>query len=157
MTHKDLAAAFDSDDKPLEAIWAYELAIQEGASLESLLDLAVLYFMLNDPGYFIAHKIDERVVDAAYLRAQEVLGIAEASFGQVPEITFWRLHMKDRVLGETMPNEVYERLASQGASPTFVALFAASQGAQYGPEARKVMHDARAGETARKRYLLSFS
>jgi len=93
----------------------------------------------------------------SYPRAREVLDLAELRFGKVAEIDFWRLHFKDRVLGETMPNEIYERLASHGSSSAYVALFAASQRLEYGREARRVMNEAKVGDTARKRYLLSFA
>ncbi|MDB4912415.1 MAG: hypothetical protein JWM95_59 [Gemmatimonadetes bacterium] len=158
MNYLELARAFDREELPTSAAWAYELAIQqEGVAVETLLDLAVLYFVMNDPGYFTAHQIDKRMVDEAYPRALAVLDIAEFRFGRLPEIMFWRLHMKERVLGEILPNEVYERLASQGVAPAIVALYVATRRSEHSMEASRVFDAQKSVKTARSRYLLSFA
>lgn len=158
MNYRALALEFDGAGRVVEAAWAYELAIQDpAADREALLNLAVLYLVCNDTGFFAAHQLHPSFVDAAYPRALEVLAVLEARFGRSAEVEYWRLHMRERVLGEAIPAEVYERLAAQGVTAAHVSLYAASNRAEHRDGAEQVFIAARERATARQRYLLSFA
>ncbi len=58
MNFKELAISFDAQARPLEAAWAYEIAINAlNAELELFLNLAVLYFECIDVGYAAHHHL----------------------------------------------------------------------------------------------------
>lgn len=65
--------------------------------------------------------------------------------------------MKERVLGQTLPNEVYERLANQGVVAASVMLYVTSQRAEHVTQARSAFKSTSSGNTARSRYILSFA
>lgn len=157
MTYETLALSLDRDGLLMEASWAYEVTLRSGeATLESSLNLVAIYLTFSDPGYFLTKAIDRRIADASYGRAMDVLEIAATLFGRQPELEFWRVHIRERVLGESLPNEVYERLAQSGATSAFVALFVATERREFGREAGEVFRLSQSADTARKRYLLSF-
>ena len=158
MSYQQLAAGLDADAKLIDAAWAYELAVQgTEASLEEYLDLAAVYFTLTDPGYFLAHDIDRRVIDVAYVRAQEVLILAAKRFGTSSETSAWQFLLRERVLGESFPREIMERLAHAGSSTATLALYIASERTLFAHEAKAVIDEARSQTTARKRYIFSFA
>jgi hypothetical protein len=158
MSYREIACAFERESKIIEAAWAYELAIQgPDVDREMLLDLAVLYFVCNDTGFSSAYHLHPDFVDAAYPRALEVLALADTRFGKSPETEYWRVHMRERVLGDSIPAEVYERLAEQGAQEAFVSLYAATNRSAYRSQAERAFHAAKRGATARQRYVLSFA
>jgi len=158
MTYQDVAASLDADGVLVDAAWAYELAVQRPeASQEEFLNLAAVYFTLTDPGYFLAHGIDRRVIDIAYGRAQEILFLADKRFGTSSETSAWQFLLRERVLGEHIPNEIMERLAQAGSPTARLALYVSSERTSFVYEARAVIDAARSQSTARKRYLFSFA
>lgn len=157
MSFVTAAQEFERERKVVEAAWAYEVAIQlEQLDHESMIDLAVLYFVSNDTGFFSAYNLDSKFVDAAYQRALDVLSAADLRFGSSSESEFWRIHMRERVLGDIIPLEMYERLAVAGAESAYIALYAATNHEQFRNEAHRIFEACEAAATAKQRYLLSF-
>ena len=157
MSAREEAAKWDAMDQPLEAAKAYESAITEsGTTVETFLDLAVLYFKCTDPGYFSQHHLPDDFVDLAWRRANAVLGHAEILFGWHPEIAFWRRYFSFVRLGDEPFDDECERLAGSGKSlvPYFY-LFTTKRGEQYREKAQELLDAVKSGRTARERYIRS--
>jgi hypothetical protein len=110
------ALRFDAENKPLPAIDAYEDAITEGtASLESYLNLAVLYLKCADFGYAAGHRIPDALLDGGFGKALDTLRRARERFGPRPEVRFWELYIPYIYLGD-QPNfyEEAEELVQSG-------------------------------------------
>ncbi len=157
MNYGALARKFDAQDCPIEATWAYELAIREPiADLDLYFDLVGVYFACQDGGYVAAHRLNSEFIGSAYYRLFEILDEAEARFGTHTEIEFWRLYVREIVLGADLPDEVYEALARQGDSlmPHY-RLYINSSGTRYQEEVKALLSQVRDGSTERKRYIRS--
>lgn len=155
MKAKERAAALDEQDRPLDAIQAYETAIREpDADIETYLNLAVLYFVCRDFGYLTYHRLPNEFVDTAWRRANELLDEAEVRFGRHAEIDFWNKYFRFVVLGEEPFYEECLKLAREGSSliPYF-HLFTSPEGEQYRDEVRRLFESVRDGSTAKKRYI----
>lgn len=158
MNYLSLAIELDRDGKLVEAAWAYELAIQGGPlPLDASLDLVGIYLTCADAGYAASEELPMHFVDAAYSRAHEVLASCSERYANHPEVAAWRLFLRERVLGERWPLEVFERLAMEGSELALVALFVASDRQRFSTEVRSILTAASAADSARKRYLLSYS
>lgn len=157
MTFKELALSFDVQVNPLEAAWAYEIAIKEkDADLELFLNLAVLYFECVDFGYAAYHHLSENFAAAAGDRAFDILSEAEERFGKHSEIDFWRLYFSLIYLGDKPSNDAWKELASKGDSLVpYLYLFASSGKVKYQEEAYKLLESVKDGATERKRYIKS--
>lgn len=155
--YRDLALHFDAADLPIEAAWAYELALRdESFTLEEHLNLAVLYFTCLDFGYAAAHHIAMPFVNAVHDRCREVLDIAESRFGTRGEILFWRRYFDVAELGEVAPPEAWLKLAELGDTDLpFVYLAVFVDKATYGERAAQAVERLRDRNTARARLLRS--
>ncbi len=75
MTYREWATHFDREERPMEAAWAYELAITAPeADLELYLDLVGLYLSCEDSGFASAHGLSVHVTHAMTPRVFELLG-----------------------------------------------------------------------------------
>lgn len=157
MTMQELSQLWDSQDRPLEAVWAYELLLQESeASLETFLNLAVLYFVCTDFGYSAHHHLQPEFSSKAYERSLHILDLAEEKFGGHAEITFWKLYFNYVVLGAPPFREECERLVTSNESliPYFY-LYAYVDSDMYKMQANQLLKKVQAGQTARERYVKS--
>jgi hypothetical protein len=159
MMYLQLARNFDERDMPREAAWAYEVSLADpGADLDAFLDLVALYFSMCDTGYVASHHLDQRFSDVAYDRAVEVLNLAKSRFGARVEIDFWRLYIRERVLGETVTRDAYLKLAfTSGAALPYLPIFVASRGKEFREQVEPLIAASRFGRTARERYMRSFA
>jgi hypothetical protein len=157
MNYQDVAARLDAQERPSEAAWAYELAIQEpDAKLHVFIDLAVLYFVCSDFGYASAKHLPAEFVNAAYERIFAVLDAAERRWGSKVEIDFWRLYIPARILGDEEPEEAYRRLAARDdALLPGVQLFQLSGGAEHAESVKTLWSIVKDATTERGRYLRS--
>ncbi|OGK97777.1 MAG: hypothetical protein A3I14_08860 [Candidatus Rokubacteria bacterium RIFCSPLOWO2_02_FULL_73_56] len=157
MSASEEAAMWDAQERPVEAVEAYERAIAEpDAGLDTFLNLALLYLECTDPSYIHHHKLSGFLVAAAEQRMPEVLEEAERRFGASSEIEFWKLYLPYAHAGaEPFVNEC-ERLAEAGTSlvPYFY-LFNASDGRRYRPEAERLFSEVQRRRNARERYIWS--
>lgn len=155
MITKEIASKFDAQDRPIDAVKAYEKAITEqDADLETFLNLAVLYFMCTDYGYIAHHKLSNEFVEKAWKRANEVLKEAESKFGKQAEIDFWRYYFRFVVLGDKPFIEIAENLSRSSLVPYFY-LFTSPRGERYRQKAQQLLELVRDGTTAKKRYIKS--
>lgn len=153
MTSSELALRFDSLEQPLEAAWAYEVAIQEpSARIELFLNLAVLYFEFNDFGYAAFHKLSEDVVGAAWDRGIAVLDLAESRHGPDTEVVFWREYFAYIYRDNPRMDIVLRELAKQG-SPIAAAFSKASSGPTLHDKLEELRAHVKEGRTERERYL----
>lgn len=151
------AAAFDAQDRPMEATQAYEKAMRVGeANLETYLNLAVLYFVCTDGGYLAHHNLSEEFIDAAWRRANELLDEAQSRFGSQAEIEFWRRYFSFIVLGEEpFVRECEKLVRSHSTLLPFFYLFTSPSGEKYLKQAQQLFEAVKDGATAKKRYVRS--
>ena len=157
MTLEERARRCDADDKPLQAIEAYERAMNLGVGdLELYLDAFAVYLQCCDGGYIAAHKLPGDLVQRAYERAHEILNEAESRFGVHNEIDFWRYYVDFLVLGRDADPSKCEAVAQLGPSLVpYFHLFALPGGERYEGQARQLLERVNAGRTARQRHIRS--
>jgi hypothetical protein len=157
MTSLDEARDLDAADERVAAAKKYEEALRTGDDgLAALLDLAVLYFTLLDPGEAAAHHVGREFLDQAWERANELLREAEERFGRNSEIDFWRRYFAFIVLGEEPFVADCRRIANSDESLVpFFYLWSESGGDEYRKEAEALYKRVSAGRTARERYVRS--
>jgi hypothetical protein len=157
MTFKDLALELDAQQSPVQAAWAYEIAIKKSdADLELFLNLAVLYFECLDFGYAAHHKLSDRFVQGAGLRILEVIKEAEDRFGPHSELDFWRLYFNYIYGGcEPFDNECEELVVRGDSLVPYVYLFTSSGKKHYQQKAEELLELVKDGLTERKRYIKS--
>lgn len=157
MNFRDLALNLDAQIRPVEAAWAYEVAITEpNADVELFLNLAVLYFQCADLGYAAHHHLSEEFVSGAWDRAFEILEKAEERFGSHTELEFWRLYFPFIYSGDEPITDACEELASRNDSLVpYLYLFTASARKQHLEEAQELLKIVSDGATERKRYIRS--
>ncbi len=148
----DKAREFDRDDRPVEAADAYEAAIATGeADVSIYVDLAVLYFEMQDFGYESFHGYTREMSERSWTRFHEVIEAAEARFGQQAEIVFWRLYQAWLYEGGPWIQVNWERLAETGESlvPYMIEVD------KHPNESRKLFDSVKERKTARERYIYS--
>lgn len=157
MSYRQLALDFDREQDPVNAAWAYEIALQQpDADLELCLNLVALYLASSDGGYMAHHRLADGFVRASLDRAREVLDAAERRFGPHAEIGFWRLYLREQVLYEDVPDSEYEALARLGGSlmPHY-RLYTGSGGTRSRDQVRALWAQVQDGRTERQRYVRS--
>lgn len=159
MSPRDEALTFDSEDRPLDAIEAYErlLAAEDGETeLEDWLNLAVLYFACTDPAYAGVHELEPLMVRRGWTRSRELLNEAEERFGERAEIDFWRGYFRWIVEPDAPFENQCKDMVEAGSSlvPTFYLL--STTGDQRWQEpARELLLSVEGGATTRERYIRS--
>jgi hypothetical protein len=154
MTPIDRARAADAEDRPLDAIEAYESAVTDPMADESaFLDLAVLYFECLDFGYASAHKLPASLQEHAYERAMAVLDAAEGRFGKTVELEFWRRYIPFAALGDPPFDHDARMLFARGARTASFYLWSLTDDPKIAEAARAVLAEVAAGRTARERYV----
>ncbi len=156
MSALEQAREFDSVDDSIAAARAYEDALQSGEkSLDVLLDLAVLYFTLLDPGEAAARSLGQDFLDQAWERANELLREAGTRFGTNSEIDFWSRYFEFIVLGAEPFVDDCRRLANADESlvPFFYLWSEAAD--EYRENAQALYKQVSSGSTARERYVRS--
>lgn len=155
---RHVALSLDSERKPVEAAWAYEIALTKSdATLELLLNLVAIYLAACDPGYRAHYTLDARFVDGALERAQELLADATQRFGEDAESAYWSLALRDFVLGEPVKDVEYEGLRELPNSEVVdLVLFLRTGESRFVLGARQFLDSMGDGETERARYFLGF-
>lgn len=149
------AATLDHLERFIEAAWAYELAVLESEStIELYLDLVAIYFALNESPAVAAHPIGQAISGIAFSRAYSLMRSAEEHFGINPELSAWRLHFQDRILGEIIDMSLFEELAVQGSTLAQLLVFRARGG--FASEVREVCRREETATTERQRIYLSY-
>jgi hypothetical protein len=147
------AARFDAEDRPIEAIAAYERAIAEGGvPLETYINLALIYLSCYDPGFAAFHHIAPETIEASSHRFDEVLAKAEQQFGRSPEIEFWRRYLKFFGLGEPPFYDEARALANEGAAVAYLHL--AGEG-PYQKHTQALLDSVEGARTRKERFIKS--
>lgn len=108
----EAAYAYEYRGEPLAASYAYESALTlPDAPLEAYLNLAVLYWEGSEMG----NEDYPETLDYYWDHSQMVLDRAEAVFGPLPAITFWRRYMHYKLGSDSMTYA--EALALYEAAP----------------------------------------
>ncbi|MBB4634026.1 tetratricopeptide repeat protein [Longimicrobium terrae] len=159
MTRRDAARALDASGDIVGAVRAYELALAEEPDATDLrLDLAALYVAANDPGAAAAHHLPKPFVDAAYGRCVAVLQEGLRRGGPHPELLAWRLHLKERVVGEPIPPGALEALArDERAEFARLLIYASSGRTLEQASAAATFRAASARRTERERCCMSYA
>jgi hypothetical protein len=149
----DEAARFDADDRPLEAVKAYELAIRQGtAPIEAYINLALIYLQYLDFGYASFHQVPLEMQEGAADRFRQIVSGAEAQFGKSPEIEFWHRYFNFFALCEEPFYKEAAKLAAEGASVAYLHL------AGHGPyqrQARSLLESVKLRRTTKERFIES--
>jgi len=157
MTFQD---ALDADRKgELQlAATGYEAVLAGGeASLEVLLNLAVLYWQATDTGMAAAKKLNPDFLATAGRRFSELLTEAQTRFPMSTEPRFWRRYIAWADLGETFGGDECRELLREDPAALVPAmhLFAISQGKEAEADALELHRRCQDEGTTRARYLAS--
>ncbi len=157
MKFNELALAFDAQESPVEAAWAYEISIcAADADLDLYLNLAVLYFECMDFGYAAHHHLSENFVSGAWDRAFQVLARAEERYGRHAEIEFWRMYIPYIYGGGEPIDDACKDLARREESLVpYMYLFTSSGKKKYAEQAQELLNLVKDGITERERYIKS--
>lgn len=154
----DEVLAADRRGDAAAAIDGYESIVERGAaSLETLMNLAVLYWQVTDPGFAAAHGTGPGAMDAAFRKSREVIAYAERQFPACSEPRFWRHYFAWADLGEPLDPDMCRTLLREDPTTTVPAfhLFALSQGKECEQEALELLRRFNADPTAKGRYVSS--
>lgn len=157
MTTLEKARSLDESGNLVEAATKYERAIdQGGVGIDVYLDLAVLYFVLLDPGEAAARHLTEEFLDRAWHRANELLREAESRFGPNSEVEFWKRYFGHVVLGtDAFVDECRDLAEVEESLVPYFYLYAEAGGHAFQAEADRLLLQVTAGMTARARYIKS--
>ncbi len=81
---------------------------------------------------------------------------AEKRFPGDSEFTFWRLFIRERVVGELVPDEAYDSLVQNGEELAYLPLYVRSRGSRYSAEVDMLLQRASPNST-RNRWILSYA
>ena len=156
MNFQELALEVDAREQPVEAAWAYEIAIHSTeARVDVFLNLALLYFQCVDYGYQVRHQLREEFVSGCWARSFQVLHMAERLFGNQTEVHFLRAYFSSIYSGEKGIEDLCERLAKRNDSLLPAAhLFLAGK-TQHREAAQELLQSVKDGSTERQRYIKS--
>lgn len=157
MTLHDSVAA-DRKGELQSAAAGYEEALAGGkASLEVLLNLAVLYWQATDTGMAAAKKLSPEFLAVADRRSPELLSEAHRRFPTSTESRFWRRYIAWADLGEPFGSDECRELLQEDPAVLVPAmhLFAVSQGKEAEAEALELLRRCQEEGTTRTRYVAS--
>ena len=156
MTAREAAVAADRAGALVAAAAGYEAALAAGdATLELLVDLAVLYWQATDPGLAAAARLDRAWLARAAERFPALLAEAARRFPARSEPRFWQQYIAWADLGEPFDRAACRGLLDEDPSTLVPALylFAASRGAEAADQAAALLAACRAEGTTRARYV----
>lgn len=157
MSYKELALNFDAQQKPIESVWAYEIAISAvDADLGLFNNLAVLYFVCRDYGFASHHQLLEDFFLTTLQRSFEILQLAETKFGNQTEILFWREYFSFIYAENSNIDSICLSLARRDDSLLpFMYLAGNSDKKEYKEKAQILFESVKQGATERERYIKS--
>ena len=151
----NLAAAIDLDragDVEAAAL-AYEQVLRDEVSLTPLMNLALLYWQVCDPGAATPAALRELAMN----RFPQLIDEAERRFPLSTTPRFWKKYIAWADLGEPFDVEECRQLLRQDPSNPLPALyvFAATHGSEAAEQAATLLDEARTRGTAGDRYVAS--
>lgn len=136
----------------------YEELLAGGvADLDTLLNLAMLYWQATDPGMAASQKLPPEFLARAGKRVPELLAEAELRFPARTEPRFWRRYTAWADLGEPFDVAECQELLREdpGSLVPAMHIFAVSQGKDAEPLARELLRRCHADGTTLSRYVAS--
>lgn len=159
MTFLAIARRLDSEDRPVEAADAYEEALrcsEEGVSMDTYVDLAVLYFVCNDGGYAAHHHLPRSFLERAWNRMFQLPAAAEMKFGKNPELAFWPRYFEYFWLnGEPFTEECIAMVADGRTLVPYFYLYAFTDTEDVTAHTIELRRQVELGQTAKARYIRS--
>lgn len=157
MKLREALAADREGELPLAAA-RYEEALAGGeASLEVLLDLAVLCWQATDAGTAAGKKLSPDFLATAGRRFPELLAEAQRRFPTSAEPRFWKRHIAWADLCEPFGRDECRELLREDRATLVPAmqLFAVSRGKEAEADARELLRRCEHDGTTRARYVAS--
>lgn len=157
MTLDDAWAADRKAELKLAAVRYEEVLAGGEASLEVLLNLAVVYWQATDTGVAAAKKLSPDLLATAGRRIPELLEEARRRWPTSTEPRFWRRYIAWADLGEPFGGDECRELLREDPAALVPAmhLFAASQGREAEAEALELLRRCQDDGTTRARYVAS--
>ena len=153
---EEFALELDARERPVEAAWAYEIAIQSTkAQIDLFLNLVVLYFQCADYGYQSHHHLRDDFVDGCWTRSFQVLDMAERLFGEQTEIQFWRAYISSVYTKEEGIEDFSRKLVERSDSLLPPAYLFLAGNIEYRDAAQELCRSVKDGLTERQRYIKS--
>lgn len=152
------ALSVDRSGRYMLAASLYEsLAAGGTADLETLLNLAVLYWRATDFGIAAGQRLPPEFFHMAALRCRELLAEAERRFPESTAPRFWRKYIDWADLDAPFERtECLELLREDPGNPLpALYLFSDSLGEEFEAEARELLRRCRADVTIRNGYVAS--
>ncbi len=153
---KALAADRAGDIESAAAQYEELLKANDG-SLQTLLNLAVLYWQATDFGLATAMNLSPGFMAVAGRRIPQLLAEAQRRFPESTEARFWKQYIAWADLGEQLNDEECRHLLREDPTALIPAmhLFAISCGSEAGAEASEVLRQCYRDGTTRARYVAS--
>lgn len=156
LNFSDLARSFDARERPIEAAWAYEIAIASGdLELDLILDLAVLYFVCVDFGYATRHQLSREFVYSAWIRAFQILEVGDKQTGNRTELQFWKHYFRSVYLKDEGIEELSVRLVQRNDSPLPAMYLYLAGNTEFKDKTLELLESVKSGATERERYVRS--
>lgn len=157
MKLQDALAADRKGELQLAAALYEDVLAGGEASLEALLNLAILYWQATDTGTVAAKKLSPDFLATAGRRLPELLAEAERRFPTSVEPRFWRRYIAWADLGEPFGSDECRELLREDPAALVPALylFAASQGKEAQTEALDLLRRCQEDGTTRAHYVAS--
>lgn len=156
MTLEDAVAADRKGDLQLAAV-GYEEVLAGEASVEAVLNLAVVYWLATDTGMAAEKKLSPNFLATAGRRIPELLAVAQRRYPTSTEARFWRRYIAWADLGEPFGSAECRELLREDPAALVPAmhLFAASQGTEAEAEALELLRRCQEDGTTRAQYVAS--
>jgi hypothetical protein len=159
MTHREALEADrmgDNKQTIARAAELYEQAIASGDMvLDTLINLAVLYWQITDYGFWSALDLDGDLVTRAGSRTNEILTLAQQRFPDAPEHRFWSKYIAWIDLGEDFEVSECRRLLADfpGYLEPAIYLFPATQRREGREQVLALLEQCSGENTCRVRYV----
>lgn len=140
------------------AVAAYERLIADRkATADVYINLALIYFECNDPGFVHHYKLSDEIVSKSWNRMTEVLELGRAACGDPAEMRFWLRYFRFIYLDGALSVDDVLTLAQED-DPSVVPyfyLFNATGDARWRPQAEVLYNTTAALPTVKNEYIHS--
>lgn len=140
------------------AVAAYERLIADGkATADVYINLALIYFECNDPGFVHHYMPSDEIVSKSWNRMTEVLALGRVACGDPAEMRFWLRYFRFIFLHEELSVEDVLALAQEtDASPVpYFIVYVQTHEARWHSQAEIIYREAVALPTVKNEYIRS--
>lgn len=140
------------------AVAAYEKLIADGkATADVYINVVMIYFLCNDPGFVSICKPSDEIIDRSWSRMTEVLELGRAACGDPAEMRFWLRYFRFIFLDEELSVEDALALAQEKEAslvPYFI-VYVTTRDERWHPNAEALYREAVALPTVKNEYIRS--